>query len=95
MSHFEILGGHRPPLQKTAPKSALLQFVNVANTQFGELGAQSVEVHAEFTRLQTLARLLLLCKAFTGQSSDFPGRFPFNDNNAVGIGNDHIAGTNG
>src|SRR5689334_18742316 len=48
-----------------------LQFVHVADAQFRELCAQSVEIHTQFTGLQALACLLFFCKTFAGKPCHF------------------------
>src|SRR6516165_4206348 len=77
----------------TNPTLISVKFIDVAHTEFGKFGAKPVKIHTQFAGFQSFACLLLLREAFAGKTSDFSGCFAFHHNNAVGIGNDDIAGT--
>src|SRR5262245_59765138 len=79
------------PTKPTA--MSLFQFVDISHTEFGKLGAKTVEIQPQFAGLQALAGLLLFTKSFAGEPGNLCGGFPFHYDHAIGICDDHVART--
>jgi hypothetical protein len=59
-----------------------------------EFGAQAVDVEAEFARAEALARLVFFVVALCGERDDLRGFSSRDDDHAIGVGDDDVAGMN-